>query len=642
MRGHRQRGEKRERRERPPRQPRGASRHGNNTTSAAAAADDVDFDDDDASVLTSATESSTTPFAATTAATTTTGGGGGGYSTTTATGGAAVAFASAPPLPMQYYYNNNNNNNNGPMVLGGGGATANGGSSALGMPIIPSASTAPPPTSPLVGLLVPQTPFGVMPASPQFYQHPQPFNQIPQPFTQPPQAFPSTGYTPVMSTTSSPTAFAMPPASAMASASHKKSNKVCAACGGPVVTRSNPKFGVKPKFSLCHTCIASRKMVRCSTCNELKAWSQLAITDKNRCSMMLETATEGIVMKMRSGTVFCTECAKGPVSGSATFPPALQHPIPPPVLATTTVQTPCLVPNVVQQPPFFGSTVAQTPMVATNTVQPQMFPTTTAATPFFARTEVQAPVVNPRVCAACTQAFPEPLDLIGQCPLCQQCKSKQVVMKCSECRGFKPLLDFDRKVLNKILEATIEKSSVALPGLGAFELVATFHQQSASCQQCCSRGRGDRGERGGRASLGVCLECGKPRVKDPSLQYCNPCARKKGMLPLKASRRGARGGNKVTVSTISTAASSVASTAPPTGATTPTTSTNTVTKAPEPSAQVCVVCWQGTATFLAVPCGHLCLCEACATQLQSSKGECPVCRGKAQQFIKVFNSGVDL
>eukprot|EP00931_Biecheleriopsis_adriatica_P104750 TRINITY_DN7938_c0_g1_i1.p1 TRINITY_DN7938_c0_g1~~TRINITY_DN7938_c0_g1_i1.p1 ORF type:complete len:530 (+),score=89.34 TRINITY_DN7938_c0_g1_i1:143-1732(+) len=51
---------------------------------------------------------------------------------------------------------------------------------------------------------------------------------------------------------------------------------------------------------------------------------------------------------------------------------------------------------------------------------------------------------------------------------------------------------------------------------------------------------------------------------------------------------------------------------------------------------LCVVCFDADATHVVIPCGHQCVCAACSGQLAT----CPVCRGSATQFIKVFASGV--
>ncbi|CAE8658067.1 unnamed protein product, partial [Polarella glacialis] len=57
----------------------------------------------------------------------------------------------------------------------------------------------------------------------------------------------------------------------------------------------------------------------------------------------------------------------------------------------------------------------------------------------------------------------------------------------------------------------------------------------------------------------------------------------------------------------------------------------------EPSdAGDCAVCMAMPASHLVVPCGHQCLCGMCASKIKA----CPVCRGRVQQTIRVFASGV--
>jgi len=48
----------------------------------------------------------------------------------------------------------------------------------------------------------------------------------------------------------------------------------------------------------------------------------------------------------------------------------------------------------------------------------------------------------------------------------------------------------------------------------------------------------------------------------------------------------------------------------------------------------CVVCLEGMKSHVIVPCGHLCLCEACSQQFQ--KGNCPLCRQAVTMIVKVY------
>jgi hypothetical protein len=63
--------------------------------------------------------------------------------------------------------------------------------------------------------------------------------------------------------------------------------------------------------------------------------------------------------------------------------------------------------------------------------------------------------------------------------------------------------------------------------------------------------------------------------------------------------------------------------------------------APHPDAEetMCVVCFDAPKDHAIVPCGHVCVCEACAEQLTKTRTpSCPVCREPIQQTMKVFCS----
>jgi hypothetical protein len=63
--------------------------------------------------------------------------------------------------------------------------------------------------------------------------------------------------------------------------------------------------------------------------------------------------------------------------------------------------------------------------------------------------------------------------------------------------------------------------------------------------------------------------------------------------------------------------------------------------APHPDAEetMCVVCFDAPKDHAIVPCGHQCVCAACAEQLtKTMTPTCPVCRGPIQQTMKVFCS----
>jgi hypothetical protein len=51
----------------------------------------------------------------------------------------------------------------------------------------------------------------------------------------------------------------------------------------------------------------------------------------------------------------------------------------------------------------------------------------------------------------------------------------------------------------------------------------------------------------------------------------------------------------------------------------------------------CCVCLDTAKSHAFVPCGHLCVCAACAESIMSSsKKECPSCRGPAAHVMKIF------
>jgi hypothetical protein len=63
--------------------------------------------------------------------------------------------------------------------------------------------------------------------------------------------------------------------------------------------------------------------------------------------------------------------------------------------------------------------------------------------------------------------------------------------------------------------------------------------------------------------------------------------------------------------------------------------------APHPDAEetMCVVCFDAPKEYIIVPCGHLCVCEACAERLTKTRTPmCPVCRGPIRETMKVFCS----
>ena len=55
----------------------------------------------------------------------------------------------------------------------------------------------------------------------------------------------------------------------------------------------------------------------------------------------------------------------------------------------------------------------------------------------------------------------------------------------------------------------------------------------------------------------------------------------------------------------------------------------------EPS-PVCIVCMDAAITHIMVPCGHLCLCEACSGRVMASRGACPKCNQPSSMAMRVY------
>jgi hypothetical protein len=55
--------------------------------------------------------------------------------------------------------------------------------------------------------------------------------------------------------------------------------------------------------------------------------------------------------------------------------------------------------------------------------------------------------------------------------------------------------------------------------------------------------------------------------------------------------------------------------------------------APDAEETMCVVCMDAAKTHIVLPCGHMCVCEACAQLLRD---RCPVCRGPIERITQVF------
>ena len=52
--------------------------------------------------------------------------------------------------------------------------------------------------------------------------------------------------------------------------------------------------------------------------------------------------------------------------------------------------------------------------------------------------------------------------------------------------------------------------------------------------------------------------------------------------------------------------------------------------------QECVVCLSSMKNVCCVPCGHVCMCQGCAEEVQAASGSCPVCRGDIQCVIEIL------
>mmetsp|Transcript_22711 Transcript_22711/g.54818 ORF Transcript_22711/g.54818 Transcript_22711/m.54818 type:complete len:91 (-) Transcript_22711:61-333(-) len=56
-------------------------------------------------------------------------------------------------------------------------------------------------------------------------------------------------------------------------------------------------------------------------------------------------------------------------------------------------------------------------------------------------------------------------------------------------------------------------------------------------------------------------------------------------------------------------------------------------------ASICVVCHDKTAVMAVIPCGHVCLCNACSDACMSGQAganSCPLCRGDMQRVLRIY------
>lgn len=50
----------------------------------------------------------------------------------------------------------------------------------------------------------------------------------------------------------------------------------------------------------------------------------------------------------------------------------------------------------------------------------------------------------------------------------------------------------------------------------------------------------------------------------------------------------------------------------------------------------CVICWEAPVEGACIPCGHMAGCMSCLSEIKSNKGDCPVCRAKIDQVIRLY------
>ncbi|XP_059626026.1 putative E3 ubiquitin-protein ligase XBAT34 [Cornus florida] len=50
----------------------------------------------------------------------------------------------------------------------------------------------------------------------------------------------------------------------------------------------------------------------------------------------------------------------------------------------------------------------------------------------------------------------------------------------------------------------------------------------------------------------------------------------------------------------------------------------------------CVICWEAPVEGACIPCGHMAGCMSCLNEIKAKKGDCPVCRAKINQIIRLY------
>ena len=51
----------------------------------------------------------------------------------------------------------------------------------------------------------------------------------------------------------------------------------------------------------------------------------------------------------------------------------------------------------------------------------------------------------------------------------------------------------------------------------------------------------------------------------------------------------------------------------------------------------CVVCMDAAPSHMLIPCGHVCVCAACAERCLETTRECPMCREPVREAFQAFN-----
>lgn len=62
----------------------------------------------------------------------------------------------------------------------------------------------------------------------------------------------------------------------------------------------------------------------------------------------------------------------------------------------------------------------------------------------------------------------------------------------------------------------------------------------------------------------------------------------------------------------------------------------TSNKKDEHTTSSCVICWEAPIEAACVPCGHMAGCMSCLKDIKAKRGNCPVCRSKISQVIRLY------